>query len=253
MVRLSITFASFQDVGKCDRRMQWLNRWVKWTSGLLGRCLRHSFGMPSIPQAVFNFKELSKFCKSQGHKVSHKNAFRWSLTVLSTLRSWFSSHRSCGVNRFSKQSAIALALSTGWYCRPIRPWMGSWFIPVCEEPRNRPYCLRCQLGVCKFRFSPFKCLFSDYASDFETQLTACLHLGSLVSCTNSSSFSYTWTAGLGQVDRCLILTILLVDSLYAEAIEAVKERAALSTSAPELISILGDIKLRLGFETAPNL
>jgi hypothetical protein len=39
--------------------------------------------------------------------------------------------------------------------------------------------------------------------------------------------------------------ILLVDSLYAEAIEAVKARTALSASTPELISILGDIK----FET----
>jgi hypothetical protein len=36
--------------------------------------------------------------------------------------------------------------------------------------------------------------------------------------------------------------ILLVDSLYAEATEAVKACAGLSASAPELISILGDIK-----------
>jgi hypothetical protein len=36
--------------------------------------------------------------------------------------------------------------------------------------------------------------------------------------------------------------ILLVDSLYAEAIESVKARAALSASTPELISMLGDIK-----------
>jgi hypothetical protein len=35
--------------------------------------------------------------------------------------------------------------------------------------------------------------------------------------------------------------ILLVDSLHAEAREAVKARAALSASAPELILILGDI------------
>jgi hypothetical protein len=34
---------------------------------------------------------------------------------------------------------------------------------------------------------------------------------------------------------------LLVASLHAEAIEAVKSRAALSASTPELISILGDI------------
>jgi hypothetical protein len=36
--------------------------------------------------------------------------------------------------------------------------------------------------------------------------------------------------------------ILLVDSLYAEAIEAVNSHAALSTSVPELISIVGNIK-----------
>jgi hypothetical protein len=37
------------------------------------------------------------------------------------------------------------------------------------------------------------------------------------------------------------IVTLLVASLYAEAIEAVKLRAALSPSTPELISILGDI------------
>jgi hypothetical protein len=36
--------------------------------------------------------------------------------------------------------------------------------------------------------------------------------------------------------------ILLVDSLYAEAIKAVNARATLSASNPELISILDDIK-----------
>jgi hypothetical protein len=36
--------------------------------------------------------------------------------------------------------------------------------------------------------------------------------------------------------------ILLVDSLYAEAMEAVKSHAALSASTLELISILGDNK-----------
>jgi hypothetical protein len=35
--------------------------------------------------------------------------------------------------------------------------------------------------------------------------------------------------------------ILLVASLYAEAIEVVRSRTALSASTPELISILGDI------------
>jgi len=40
-----INFASFQDDGKCENRKQWLNRYVKWNSGPLGRCLRHSFGI----------------------------------------------------------------------------------------------------------------------------------------------------------------------------------------------------------------
>jgi hypothetical protein len=40
---------------------------------------------------------------------------------------------------------------------------------------------------------------------------------------------------------------LLLDILYAEAIEAVKSRTALSASAPELISILGDIDFEARF------
>jgi hypothetical protein len=40
---------------------------------------------------------------------------------------------------------------------------------------------------------------------------------------------------------------LLVDSLYAEAKEAVNLSAALSASTPELIYILGDIKLEKRF------
>jgi hypothetical protein len=35
---------------------------------------------------------------------------------------------------------------------------------------------------------------------------------------------------------------LMVDSLYAEAIEAAKSRAALSASAPDVISILDNIQ-----------
>jgi hypothetical protein len=72
--------------------------------------------MPSVPQAFFNFKEFSNFCKSQGlilsgGSLSAASSRVW--TLASTRRSWFSSHRSCGVNWFSKQSAIALALSSG--------------------------------------------------------------------------------------------------------------------------------------------
>jgi hypothetical protein len=39
------------------------------------------------------------------------------------------------------------------------------------------------------------------------------------------------------MSKCVIL---LVDSLYAEEIEAVKSRAVLSASASDVISILGD-------------
>jgi hypothetical protein len=41
--------------------------------------------------------------------------------------------------------------------------------------------------------------------------------------------------------------MLLVDSLYAEAIEAENLRATLSASAPDLISILGDINSEARF------
>jgi hypothetical protein len=40
---------------------------------------------------------------------------------------------------------------------------------------------------------------------------------------------------------------LLIDILYAETIGAVKYRAALLASSPELISILGYIKSEAGF------
>jgi hypothetical protein len=92
------TSASFQDVGKCDSRMHWLIRWVKWTSGLLGRCLGHQFHRPFC-----NFKEFSNFCKSQGlysFRGSLSTASSRAWTLASTHRLWFSSHSSCGVNWF---------------------------------------------------------------------------------------------------------------------------------------------------------
>jgi hypothetical protein len=78
---------------------------------------------------------------------------------------------------------------------------------------------------------------------YETQFTSILHPGSLVACYNFLYFSYTLKDGLDQVYRCLNLTVILfVDSLYAVALEAVKVRAALSASTPELILTLGDIR-----------
>jgi hypothetical protein len=52
----AITFASFQDNGKCDSYKQWLSRWVRWTIGFRGSCPRHLLGMLSIPQAFHNLR-----------------------------------------------------------------------------------------------------------------------------------------------------------------------------------------------------
>jgi hypothetical protein len=51
-----LTFASFQDFGKCDSWRQSLYECVHCANGLLGRCVRHSFWMPSIPQAFPTFR-----------------------------------------------------------------------------------------------------------------------------------------------------------------------------------------------------
>jgi hypothetical protein len=84
---------------------------------------------------------------------------------------------------------------------------------------------------------------------FETPLTAFLHPGSLVSCHNFLIlflyFNSRCRPGRSLFNSAKV--ILLVDSLYAEVMEAVKARAALSASTPELISILGDIKFEARF------
>jgi hypothetical protein len=85
--------------------------------------------------------------------------------------------------------------------------------------------------------------------DFETQLTAFLYPGSLVSCHNFLIL-FLYFNNRSRPGRSLFNSdkvILLVDNLlvYADAIEAVKARAALSASAPELISILGDFKFEV--------
>jgi hypothetical protein len=65
--------------------------------------------------------------------------------------------------------------------------------------------------------------------DFETQLTAFLHPGPLVSWNNFLIF-FLYFNSRSRPGRSLFNSdkvILLVDSLYAEATEAVKVRAAL--------------------------
>jgi hypothetical protein len=64
---------------------------------------------------------------------------------------------------------------------------------------------------------------------FETQLTTVLHAGSLVSCHNFRSLCLCFN-NRSKTGRLLLRSkrvILLVDSLYADEIEAVKSLAAL--------------------------
>jgi predicted transcriptional regulator YheO len=80
-------------------------------------------------------------------------------------------------------------------------------------------------------------------SDFVTQLTGALDVGSLVSCHNFLSLFFSFNSR--SKPGCSVLTsesvTFLVDNLYAKAMEAVKSQAALSASIPVLISSLGDI------------
>jgi hypothetical protein len=62
----AVTFVSFQAAGTYESLKQWLNKWVRWTSGLLGKCLRHSLGISSSPQAFYNFRVRIISCTSQG-------------------------------------------------------------------------------------------------------------------------------------------------------------------------------------------
>jgi hypothetical protein len=76
-----------------------------------------------------------------------------------------------------------------------------------------------------------------------TQLTAVLYAGSQVTCYSFLNFRLCYSK-ISRQGRSLLRSedeIILVDSLYAEAIEAVKSRAAISASSPELIWILGEI------------
>jgi hypothetical protein len=76
-----------------------------------------------------------------------------------------------------------------------------------------------------------------------TQLSAVLHAGSRVTFQSFLNLRLCFSK-LSRQGIYLLRSesvILLVDSLYAEAIEAVKSRAALSASSSEFIWILGEI------------
>jgi hypothetical protein len=88
---------------------QWLNKCVMWTRDLLGRCLRYSFGMPSIPQALPTFRDQISLQTSHGRNLTEgfsSTVVSRAWTQTSTRHSWSASQNLCGVNRFSKQFAI---------------------------------------------------------------------------------------------------------------------------------------------------
>jgi hypothetical protein len=68
-------FASFQGFGKCNNWRQWLNKCVKYISGILRRCLRRSFGIPSVQQTYLSFSYCINFCISQGLTFSKGVSF----------------------------------------------------------------------------------------------------------------------------------------------------------------------------------
>jgi hypothetical protein len=72
-----------------------------------------------------------------------------------------------------------------------------------------------------------------------TQLTALLHVESLISCHTFLSlfFSFNSRSKPGSSELTLESATFLVDNLYAEAIEAAKSRTALSASIPVLILV----------------
>jgi hypothetical protein len=81
-----------------------------------------------------------------------------------------------------------------------------------------------------------------------TQLSAVLHAGFQVTCHSFLTSDYVLSR-LSRPDWSLFRSegvILLVDSLYAEAVEAVKARAALSASSFKLTWILGEINSEAG-------
>jgi hypothetical protein len=74
-----------------------------------------------------------------------------------------------------------------------------------------------------------------------TQLNADLYAGSWVTCHSLLNLRLCFR--LSRPGRSLLRfksVILLVDSLYTKAIEAVKSQAALSASSPELVWIRGE-------------
>jgi hypothetical protein len=81
-------YTSFQGAWRWLSRKQWLNKRVKCIRDLLGRCRRHSFGIPSKPQAFLNFKNSISFETSQGRKLTSQSQSHVTTDDQSVSKSW---------------------------------------------------------------------------------------------------------------------------------------------------------------------
>jgi hypothetical protein len=101
-------------------------------------------------------------------------------------RLWFLSHMSWDVNWFSKQSAVTLTFSFGWYVIPKGPWTvvgafgPSLFISDFTVGHRTCGVTSHSLPFLSHRSSAFIWVIPLMA--FTTQLTAILHAGSRVTC-----------------------------------------------------------------------
>jgi hypothetical protein len=149
---------------------------------------------------------------------------------LDSSRSWFSSHRSWDVYWCSEQSAVTLASSSGWYIIPKGPWTAAGGFSPSLFIRDFAICH----AVPYFCFPPSAFLRVFRLTVLKTQLTAVLHAGSWVIYHSFLNLDLCFSRLSRQCRSSLWYksVILTVDSLYAEALEAVKSRVALSASSP---------------------
>jgi hypothetical protein len=119
---------------------------------------------------------------------------------------------------------------------------------------NKPHRLRRSLTGPLFCYPPFECPSTGHSSDGFGDPIKCRFTGYIpgylpVSLTSAHVLAFP-RSGISLFRSKIV--ILLVESLYAEPIEALKPWPTLLASSPGLILVPDDIQ-RSGFETAPNL
>jgi hypothetical protein len=143
---------------------------IMWTTGLLGRCLRHSLGMSSSPQAFPNFRVGIIFVRHKVrlflwechlrlqtelvhkpppalHDVRHTGRVVWTDFPNSRRSHWLFHRKKCETGK---------TMYSGWCL---------WSIPFRKGIRNKPDYLRCDLTVTYFGFSLFNSLPPGHSAD----------------------------------------------------------------------------------------